>query len=156
MSSQSTLNSSSRHTKASPKNLLHVLSISAAVTRLRWRPPAGDTLVLDDDEDRHEAMLAVSTAPIKGASAGGSGAAGPLVVSPVHATQCCRRSQRWSCHRFRLADTPQPVQLVHATATGGSHQKQSAAVDARQFRRQGSLAQKWMPFYTITVGRRRC
>jgi hypothetical protein len=32
MSSQSTLNSSSRHTKASPKNLLHVLSISALDT----------------------------------------------------------------------------------------------------------------------------
>jgi hypothetical protein len=34
---------------------------------------------------------------------------------------------------FGWLDTPQPVQLVHATATGGSHQKQSAAVDARQF-----------------------
>jgi len=67
--------SSSRH-KAAPKNLRHVLSISASVTRLRWRPPANDTLNgddEDDDEDRHHSMLAVATAPIKGASAGGSG-----------------------------------------------------------------------------------
>ena len=68
--------SSSRH-KAAPKNLRHVLSISASVTRLRWRPPANDTLNDDgddeDEEDRHHSMLAVATAPIKGASAGGSG-----------------------------------------------------------------------------------
>jgi hypothetical protein len=54
------------------KQLLHVLAVSASVTRLRWRPPANESFALDD-EDRHDAMLAVSTAPIKGASAGGSG-----------------------------------------------------------------------------------
>jgi hypothetical protein len=141
MSSQSTLNSSSRHTKTSPKNLLHVLSISAAVTRLRWRPPAGDTLVLDD-EDRHEAMLAVSTAPIKGASAGGSGLLAlwsyhrpfmPLSVVEGH--------KDGAVTDFDWLDTPQPVQLVQATETangGGSPHKHSISLDARQFRRQGS------------------
>jgi WD40 repeat protein len=141
MSSQSTLNSSSqsRHTKASPKNMLHVLSISAAVTRVRWRPPAGDTLILDD-EDRHEAMLAVSTAPIKGASAGGSGLLAlwsyhrpfmPLSVVEGH--------KDGAVTDFDWLDTPQPVQLVQATESGrGSQQKQSTSLDARQFRRQGS------------------
>lgn len=52
--------------------MLHVLSISASVTRLRWRPPANEKFVLED-EDRHDSMMAVATAPIKGASAGGSG-----------------------------------------------------------------------------------
>jgi WD repeat-containing protein 24 len=52
--------------------MLHVLAISASVTRLRWRPPANEKLLLED-EDRHDAMLAVATAPIKGASAGGAG-----------------------------------------------------------------------------------
>jgi WD repeat-containing protein 24 len=52
--------------------MLHVLAISASVTRLRWRPPANEKLLLED-EDRHDAMMAVATAPIKGASAGGAG-----------------------------------------------------------------------------------
>lgn len=52
--------------------MLHVLSISASVTRLRWRPPSNELLLLED-EDRHDAMMAVATAPIKGASAGGYG-----------------------------------------------------------------------------------
>ena len=40
--------------------------------RLRWRPLANDPLG-PDDVDRHESMLAVATAPIKGASSGGTG-----------------------------------------------------------------------------------
>jgi hypothetical protein len=62
----------------------HVLSISASVTHVRWRPPSNDFLPpssndqsssdnTDDDEmiDRHDAMLAVATARLT--SAGGSG-----------------------------------------------------------------------------------
>lgn len=52
--------------------MLHNLAISAQVTRIRWRPPANEVLFFDED-DRHESMMAVATAPIKGASAGGSG-----------------------------------------------------------------------------------
>jgi WD repeat-containing protein 24 len=58
--------------KGSEKSRLHILSISASVTRLRWRPPAFDTFVVQE-KDRHESQLAVATAN-KGASAGGSGA----------------------------------------------------------------------------------
>ena len=85
--------------------------------RLHWRPPANETIVLssvvdgEEDEDRHDSMLAVATAPIKGASAGGSGM---LAL--------------WSCHRpfmplsvveghnegavtdFQWLDTPLPPQ----------------------------------------------
>lgn len=53
------------------KNMLHVLSISASVTRIRWRPVANETTA--EGEDRHDAMIAVATAQIKGASAGGAG-----------------------------------------------------------------------------------
>jgi hypothetical protein len=121
--------------------MLHMLSIAAAVTRVRWRPPAGDTLVLDD-EDRHEAMLAVSTAPIKGASAGGSGLLAlwsyhrpfmPLSVVEGH--------KDGAVTDFDWLDTPQPVQVVQAgIATGrNSPQKQlGASSDARRFGRQGS------------------
>ena len=37
---------------------------------MKWRPPADDA---DGHQDRHEPMLAVATAPVKGASAGGAG-----------------------------------------------------------------------------------
>lgn len=53
---------------------LYVLSISAAVTKLRWRPPSGEMHAAGDgvDEvDRHDSMLAVATARLT--SAGGSG-----------------------------------------------------------------------------------
>ena len=53
---------------------LHVLSISAAVTKLRWRPPSGEKYsAVDtvDEVDRHDSMLAVATARLT--SAGGSG-----------------------------------------------------------------------------------
>ena len=54
---------------------MHVLSISAAVTKLRWRPPAFDSFSSSDDEDeiidKHDSMLAVATARLT--SAGGSG-----------------------------------------------------------------------------------
>jgi WD repeat-containing protein 24 len=60
----------SRHRNMS-KNMLHVLSISASVTRIRWRPVANETTA--DGDDRHDAMIAVATAQIKGASAGGAG-----------------------------------------------------------------------------------
>lgn len=133
---------SSRH-KIAPKYVKHVLSISASVMRIRWRPPANESMVLssdvDDevelDEDRHDSMLAVATAPIKGASAGGSGM---LAL--------------WSCHRpfmplsvveghkdgavtdFEWLDTPLPP---HQMRTGrgdremrvrGSHHHETDAI----------------------------
>eukprot|EP00566_Odontella_aurita_P004060 CAMPEP_0113564672 /NCGR_PEP_ID=MMETSP0015_2-20120614/21750_1 /TAXON_ID=2838 /ORGANISM="Odontella" /LENGTH=1222 /DNA_ID=CAMNT_0000466781 /DNA_START=16 /DNA_END=3680 /DNA_ORIENTATION=- /assembly_acc=CAM_ASM_000160 len=60
---------------------LHTLSISAPVTRLKWRPPAeafssrggSGTDERTEAPDRHDTMMAVSTAPISGASAGGFG-----------------------------------------------------------------------------------
>ena len=56
--------------------MIHVLTVSATVTRLKWRPPANDPLPIQGegpDIDRHDSMLAVATAPIKGATDGGSG-----------------------------------------------------------------------------------
>jgi WD repeat-containing protein 24 len=79
--SGSSLGLSSRH-HSKPKSMMHVLSISSSVMRVRWRPPAWETFP-GKDEDRHESMLAVATASIKGgASAGGSG-----------------RCELWSFHR---------------------------------------------------------
>ena len=45
------------------------LSISAPVTKVLWRPPAGHHV----DENIHASMLAVATAPTRGTSAGGNG-----------------------------------------------------------------------------------
>jgi len=53
-------------------NLIHVLYISASVTKVMWRPPTGTHVGVDI----HASMLAVATAPIKGASAGGNGLLG--------------------------------------------------------------------------------
>jgi WD repeat-containing protein 24 len=75
-----TIGSSSRHGKSSSTTsnaILHVLSISASVTRLRWRPPSRILVSSPDElnliEDLHDSMMAVATAPVKGASAGGAG-----------------------------------------------------------------------------------
>mmetsp|Transcript_19354 Transcript_19354/g.27360 ORF Transcript_19354/g.27360 Transcript_19354/m.27360 type:complete len:890 (-) Transcript_19354:965-3634(-) len=65
-----------RSKKPGVSTLLHVLSVSAAVTRLTWRPPEVEVDELSDFRDfadRHDAMLAVATGPISGASAGGNG-----------------------------------------------------------------------------------
>ena len=64
----------SSKTNRSPK---HVLSISASVTQVRWRPPSNDYMfssATSEKEivvDRHDTMLAVATA--RQTSAGGSG-----------------------------------------------------------------------------------
>lgn len=72
MFSQNSGTLSSRHKGNSPLSL-HVLSISAAVTSVKWRPPAS-SMKNDDEVDRHESMLAVASA--RQASAGGSGVLG--------------------------------------------------------------------------------
>jgi hypothetical protein len=54
---------------------IHVLSISAAVTRLAWRPPAFPYSRDDADlasPDPHDGMIAIATEPVKG-RAGGNG-----------------------------------------------------------------------------------
>lgn len=54
---------------------IHVLSISAAVTRLAWRPPAFSYSRYDADlasTDPHDGMIAIATEPVKG-RAGGNG-----------------------------------------------------------------------------------
>lgn len=54
---------------------IHVLSVSAAVTRLAWRPPAFP-FSRDDagvaSSDPHDGMIAIASAPVKG-RAGGNG-----------------------------------------------------------------------------------
>jgi hypothetical protein len=70
----SNLSGSTTRYKSSSTKTSHVLSISSAVTKLRWRPPADDFLPSADGEeevDRHDSMLAVATARLT--SAGGSG-----------------------------------------------------------------------------------
>ena len=71
--------------KGSSAIQLHVLSISSAVTKLKWRPPAfsvgssssssssteGNNIINNGDVDAHDSMLAVATARL--ANAGGSG-----------------------------------------------------------------------------------
>jgi WD repeat-containing protein 24 len=69
LSSVSSLGNNNQNKK---KNILHILSISASVTRIRWRPVASNIRIVDV-EDKHDSMIAVATASIKGASAGGSG-----------------------------------------------------------------------------------
>ena len=65
--------------KSSPIVKKHTLAISAPVTRLEWRPEqsAHRRSIMSESDfgsvDRHDAMVAVTTAPISGASAGGSG-----------------------------------------------------------------------------------
>jgi WD repeat-containing protein 24 len=93
-------------------NILHVLSVSASVSRIRWRPVAN--VAARDGEDRHDAMLAVATAPIKGASAGGAGTLSlwsfhrpymPLSVVEGH--------RDGTVVDFDWLDTPQPSYGIH-------------------------------------------
>jgi WD repeat-containing protein 24 len=53
---------------AAPMTMIHNLSIAAPVNRLRWRPPCHDGLL-----DRHDSMLVVATASIRGGAHGGPG-----------------------------------------------------------------------------------
>ena len=76
------------HSRYNQKNLpLHVLSISAPVTRIRWRPPedrngsqsannCDDVKSSDYEHDYHESMIAVATSSIAGVNAGGNGSVG--------------------------------------------------------------------------------
>ena len=59
------------HSRQRKKPPLHVLHISAPVTRIRWRPPA-----VKSDCNYHDSMIAVATASIYGANAGGNGSVG--------------------------------------------------------------------------------
>lgn len=54
---------------------IHTLSIGSPVTKLRWRPPscALNNNSLSRTANRHDAMLAVATAPISGTNAVGRG-----------------------------------------------------------------------------------
>jgi WD repeat-containing protein 24 len=112
--SYSLLNSS--RYKASTVTMVHVLTVSATVTRLKWRPPAMETLLSGQGAaDRHESMLAVATAPIKGVNAGGSGLVGlwtwnrpfmPLSVVDGH--------QVGAVQDFFWLDTPHPDSRMEA------------------------------------------
>ena len=98
----------SRH-RPMHKNMIHVLSISASVTRIRWRPLANDRR---NGIDRHASMIAVATAQVKGASAGGSGLISlwsyhrpfmPLSVVEGH--------EEGAVIDFDWLDTPQPTKF---------------------------------------------
>ena len=118
--------------------MLHVLSISASVTRLKWRPPANDRLVLED-EDRHDSMLAVSTAPIKGASAGGSGLLALWSYNrPFMPLSVVEGHKVGAVTDFDWLDTPQPEQSERKQDKG-SLAKQPASVDLRRHREGQSL-----------------
>jgi WD repeat-containing protein 24 len=89
---------------------LHILSISASVTRIRWRPLANDSRFSQEGDDPHDSMIAVATAPIKGTNAGGAGVLSlwsfyrpymPLSVVEGH--------QNGAVVDFEWLDTPQPV-----------------------------------------------
>ena len=74
---------------ASTSRPIYVLTVAASVTRVQWRPPCGDSHGGPElGDDRHDAHLAVSTAPLGWMSASG-GAAGSVGL--------------WSCHRPYMA-----------------------------------------------------
>lgn len=90
-SSHITLMKPAASSRVVPKNAaftqIHELSVSAQVTKLRWRPPNknpndGYLYGAHMGTDHHEAMLAIATSPASGAASGGYG-----TVS------------LWSCHR---------------------------------------------------------
>jgi len=79
-----------RHGKNSPSKLVHELSVSAQVEKLKWRPPKRPIVSADRSRyllstiinpDHHEAMLAVATT-VTGATSGG-----------------CGKVYLWSCQR---------------------------------------------------------
>jgi WD40 repeat protein len=126
----------SRHKSQTDKAMLHVLYISASVTRLRWRLPANDKFLLED-EDRHSSMLAVATAPIKGASAGFPGLLGlwsfhrpfmPLSVVEGH--------REGAVMDFDWLDTPQPKQ--NDTGRSLSTARMLSTIDLKGDKRGGS------------------
>lgn len=105
----------SRH-KGIPKNMLHILPISASVMRLKWRPPSSNTISWDET-NRHETMLAVATAPIKGASAGGSGMLALWSYDrPYMPLSIIEGHEEGAVTDFRWLDTPQPQLQSHQSS----------------------------------------
>jgi WD repeat-containing protein 24 len=122
---------------------LHVLSISAGVTRIRWRPVANVNRL--DGDDLHDSMIAVSTAPIKGANAGGAGTLSlwsfhrpymPLSIVEGH--------QDGAVVDFDWLETPQQS-LIRQGLALASHEVNLFSVE------QDSRARIWQ--HVISVGR---
>lgn len=122
---------SSRH-KANSVSMLHVLTVSATVTRLKWRPPANDYIPAQGDDpniDRHESMLAVATAPIKGASAGGSGVLSLWTYNrPFMPLSVLEGHQVGAVSDFFWLDTPHP-----------DYQRSSMAATTREARNSRNI-----------------
>lgn len=93
----------SRHNK----HALHVLSITAAVTRVKWRPPSGD---IDNGMDRHHCMLAIATQQLKGVGSGGSSFLGLWTYNrPFMPLSVMEGHNEGSVTDFDWLETPQPV-----------------------------------------------
>jgi len=116
---------SSRH-KSSSVSMLYVLTVSATVTRLKWRPPANVTLPTIQGEelnsDLHESMIAVATAPIKGASAGGSGVLSLWTYNrPFMPLSVLEGHQVGAVTDFYWLDTPRPDSPLPRSSRSGTH-----------------------------------
>ena len=95
------------------KSAAKTLSVSAAVTRLRWRFPSGRHA---PSTNIHEHMIAVSTAPVMGASAGGNGVLSLWSQNrPFMALSVLEGHKDGSVTDFKWMDSPPiPVENVPA------------------------------------------
>lgn len=149
LSSAGNMNNSHHRKRNIPP--LHVLSISAAVTRIRWRPDAH--VKRSNGDDLHDSMIAVSTAPIKGTNAGGAGTLSlwsfhrpymPLSIVEGH--------QNGAVVDFDWLETPQTSSAIYFPTDAPTKGKQLASGEMGSFLvDHDSRARIWQ--HVMSVGR---
>jgi len=129
----------------------HILSISAPVTRLQWRPPSRSAQSLleseqiDNSDDHFDAMLAAATAPVSGANARGSGSVALWSLHrPFMPLSIVEGHQEGAVTDFLWVDTPAPdVSEKQSKSHTSSASKSDSSFD--------TLEGTWQ--HVITVGR---
>ena len=119
---------------------VHVLSISAAVTRLAWRPPAFPFSRDDADlasADPHDGMVAIASAPVKG-RAGGNGLLSLWSHHrPFMPLSVCEGHEEGAVTDFVWLDTPRELVEKKATVFHRKISKRASSGDPMRLNVQG-------------------
>ncbi len=138
INTRSSMNTPSSGRYKSNSNITqYVITIGSSVTKVKWRPPAFDSVHDGEDEvDRHDSMFAVATARLT--SAGGSG-----VISlwsthrPFMPLSVLEGHEEGAVADFVWMQTPRPGKENHSDQSKLESQPLHQKVDPRGIRKHG-------------------
>jgi len=123
---------------------VHVLSISAAVTSLAWRPPAFPFSQNDTDRasaDPHDGMIAIASAPVKG-RAGGNGLLSLWSHRrPFMPLSVCEGHSEGAVTDFVWLDTPREITKKHAAIQRRLSKRGSSGDHSRHYDQGGQRSE---------------